>query len=450
MSCPVCGEECHCSNAQAAPARRLPPRFRISSESHAEYSAEAGGQLLVDKPASDSLYWGSDIRPRFMMAEPENEMARAASPIAERAVQSALAQAAHPRGAATNSLDISSDERFQPEFSAIACRESTREAPEPGECGCPDWRDEVTARVNKYHSRRKRREPRYPSLRLKFDPPEYTRPTGSDGAALGVAFEAPTQSSTSSWSLAQVQVNDAAAGRTGQVAEDLESNVIEFPRPFVPEPPPPGQLAEPVPDKPRILEAPEAVPKQVPLGGIIIEPEEVTEPAGEGKALAVAPLPMRALAAVLDAALVGLGVTAFLAIASHFSHAAMHRDLPLVWGVLPCCLWLAYQYTFLVQAGTTPGLRVARLQLRGFDGTAPDARQRRARVLAIGLSAVSLGLGFLWALIDEESFCWHDRITCTMITMDGEKHSGLLMRLFGPDSRLHRLLQDRIPQPPVS
>jgi uncharacterized RDD family membrane protein YckC len=383
-----------------------------------------------------------------MMAEPENEIARAVSTVPEGAVHSALAQAAHPRSASTDSLDVFSDDGSQAEFSAIACLESTRSAGGAGEPGCADWRDEVTARVNKYHSRRKRREPRYPSLRLKFDPPEYTRPAGSDGAALGIAFEAPPQQIASISPVAEV--NDAAAARMSQLAEDLESNVIEFPRPFVPEPPPPGQLAEPVPDKPRILEAPEAVPKQVPLGGIIIEPEEAAEPAREGKPLAVAPLPMRALAAVLDVALVCVGVTAFLAIASHFSHAAVHSDLPLVWGVLPCCLWLAYQYTFLVHAGTTPGLRVARLQLRRFDGTIPDARQRRARVLAVSLSAVSAGLGFLWALIDEESFCWHDRITRTMITMDGEKHSGLLIRLFGPDSRLHRLLQDRIPQPPVS
>ena len=47
----------------------------------------------------------------------------------------------------------------------------------PGGGGCvPDdsssWRQEVAARLNRYQSRRKPRAPRYPSLRLRFEPPE--------------------------------------------------------------------------------------------------------------------------------------------------------------------------------------------------------------------------------------------------------------------------------------
>ena len=39
----------------------------------------------------------------------------------------------------------------------------------------PDaWRREVAARLNQYRSRRKVKEPRYPSLRLNFDPPAQT------------------------------------------------------------------------------------------------------------------------------------------------------------------------------------------------------------------------------------------------------------------------------------
>ena len=33
------------------------------------------------------------------------------------------------------------------------------------------------------------------------------------------------------------------------------------------------------------------------------------------------------------------------------------------------------------------------------------------------LSAVSLGLGFAWAFFDEDTLCWHDRMTRTYSTL---------------------------------
>ena len=454
MSCPVCGEECHCSSLQAARARRLPPRFRISSESHAEQSGEPTGgvDLLVETAGEQASVscWGGESRPRFLIAPPEDGTALDSLPVA--AVRPALRRTPESPLSRGDSAFRPGDGASQGEFATIACGETTREPGwSAGETSCADWREEVTARVNKYQSRRKRREPRYPSLRLKFDPPEYSRPASPPPALPGtepVPSPAPTRAAC-----AGVEGNETAVARivSSDPAGDAESNVIEFPRPFVPEPAPPDQLAEPVPDKPRILEAPEALPKQVPLGGIIIEPEETPAAASTDMPLAAAPIPMRMLAAALDMGIVLAGVAAFLAIASHFSQVTVPgRDLQLMWALLPLCLWMAYQYTFLVHAGTTPGLRIARLQLRRFDKTLPGVRQRRARVLAMTVSALSLGLGFLWALIDEDTLCWHDRITHTLFVLEAEKHSPLLLRVFGPESRLHRLLQDRIPQPPVS
>jgi hypothetical protein len=31
-------------------------------------------------------------------------------------------------------------------------------------------------------------------------------------------------------------------------------------------------------------------------------------------------------------------------------------------------------------------------------------------------SLVSMGLGFAWALVDEDCLCWHDRMTRTFLT----------------------------------
>lgn len=84
-------------------------------------------------------------------------------------------------------------------------------------------------------------------------------------------------------------------------------------------------------------------------------------------------------------------------------------------GVVALLLWGAYLYLFVVYTGSTPGLRVARLRLAGFDGSAVDRRLRRWRALASFLSAFSAGLGYVWCLLDQNELCWHDRISRTCV-----------------------------------
>jgi uncharacterized RDD family membrane protein YckC len=86
---------------------------------------------------------------------------------------------------------------------------------------------------------------------------------------------------------------------------------------------------------------------------------------------------------------------------------------------IPTLLWATYQYLMVVYSGSTPGIRLAGLQLDRFDGTVTNRRLRRWRVLASYLSAVSLGLGYAWVLLDEDSLCWHDRITHSYLAPKG-------------------------------
>jgi uncharacterized RDD family membrane protein YckC len=81
----------------------------------------------------------------------------------------------------------------------------------------------------------------------------------------------------------------------------------------------------------------------------------------------------------------------------------------------PCLLWAIYEYLFLVYAGTTLGMKLAHLELVTFDGLRAHRRTRRGRALAMVLSTLSLGLGLVWALLDEDTLCWHDRITRTYV-----------------------------------
>jgi uncharacterized RDD family membrane protein YckC len=131
-----------------------------------------------------------------------------------------------------------------------------------------------------------------------------------------------------------------------------------------------------------------------------------------------APLTRRILAAAFDAAIVAAACALFAYIFCKMTPTAIRpprfQIIGLVIG-LSALFWAAYQYLLVVYSGTTPGLLLARLQLARFDGSPASRRLRRWRVLASFLSAVSLGMGYAWVFLDEDSLCWHDRITHTYL-----------------------------------
>jgi uncharacterized RDD family membrane protein YckC len=197
---------------------------------------------------------------------------------------------------------------------------------------------------------------------------------------------------------------------------EATAKVIEFAS-YSAAPRPLDELAEPVLDRPRIIEAPELVPPPPALGGILIEPVE--EPAHERRPgfeipLRAAPMARRVAAAAVDATLVMSAIAAFAYIFFRITTVVPPLGKLAGTGVFLICLaWSAYQYLLLVHTGATPGLKLARLELHRFDGNPVPRRIRRWRVLASVLSGVSLGLGYAWCLLDEDELCWHDRITRT-------------------------------------
>ena len=86
---------------------------------------------------------------------------------------------------------------------------------------------------------------------------------------------------------------------------------------------------------------------------------------------------------------------------------------PAATAVAPLAFLLVYQYLFLTYSNGTPGMRYAPIALCTFDDENPTRESMRARIGAILLSALPLGLGFLWSLFDEDRLGWHDRITRT-------------------------------------
>lgn len=280
------------------------------------------------------------------------------------------------------------------------------------------WRHEVASRLERYRARRKPRAPRYPSLRLPFDLPDRWLPVNGSALAVSPTATAPEPAHESRSEHDFPHLVDSAP----LIPEEPEffTNVIEFPRSAAVPAYYPNELAEPIFERPRIVEAPEVLPPPPALGGILLEPAQPREPerrAATELVRATASIPRRLLAALLDALILLAALAGFGAM---FAWLNPQRPplpvLALAATIVAAILWAAYEFLFLVYTGSTPGLRLARLRLERFDGSPTSRRVRRWRVLASYLSAFSLALGYLWSVLDEDSLCWHDRMTRTHLS----------------------------------
>jgi len=199
--------------------------------------------------------------------------------------------------------------------------------------------------------------------------------------------------------------------------------VIAFPRqPGAPEAV--YRLADPVlPEQPRILDVPEeleAFPTTPFLEGVQFEPATPTSAVSSDHI----ELPFRAVGisqriyvALMDCSLVATGAAVFALIGHKMlPNVAFTKPARLTAALVPVLLWAIYQYLLLVYAGRTVGMQVAAIRLTTFKGRRPSLRHRRNRVFGLYFSTASLIMGLLWALVDVDALCWHDRISGTYLT----------------------------------
>ena len=273
-----------------------------------------------------------------------------------------------------------------------------------------DWREHVSAKVSSYKSR-SRYKPRYPSLQLEFEEQPVRARQAEPTAAVPQTF-----SQSVAAEIIAMQPVPMPQPESPRIIMEATARVLEFPRPAPPTYDP-DELAEPMFDRPRIVEAPELVLPPPAMGGILIEPPPQPEPErrpGFDMPLASAPLSRRVWAGVMDALVLAIAVAMFIYIFVRVADVAPPwRAVASLSAILLAILCPAYQYAFLVFSDSTPGLRLARLQVQRFDGTPAPRSLRRWRVLASFLSAASLGLGYAWCFLDEDQLTWHDRITRT-------------------------------------
>ena len=341
----------------------------------------------------------------------------------------------------------------------------------------PDiWRKEIHARVAGYRTRRGRRIEGAFSMRFPFPPLEHdvsssvsNPPADSEQVEQFVAagIASAEQTSAEQMSAAEVASSETCDLAPDAVAAESEESPTESPAlaelpaenqpPTLPEvlvdadrepiPPPvprpraqrkviafPRQatgapemhrLADPVLlEQPRILDVPEeleALPTTPFLDGLQFGP--TTQPVIAVHADNVE-LPFRAAgrahrlyAGLLDCLLVAAGTAVFAAVSyKMLPKLTFSKPVLVTAATLPLLLWAVYQYLLLVYGGATAGMRIAKIRLSTFKGNSPCRRQRRHRVMALYFSTASFVMGLLWAFVDVDSLCWHDRISRTYLT----------------------------------
>ena len=303
----------------------------------------------------------------------------------------------------------------------------------------PQWREEIASRVQQHRARRSNRDGSDAAMEFDFPPME----------ALAVTEEPVTR-----YQLKKAEPDLTSYGDdvTPTVASEskikpAEPKIIRFPRTYAaastpywsaeepapaPEPEPYQALPEAddleIAPEPRIVEVAEPAPQHVqPLRAeqldllpsfedIHLDPAHTIAAAFSPTNPNPAPLQQRSVAAVVDVSSVLLGVMLFYLTFVRLAEESPHSRLAVLCiTAVTAVLWVLFQYLFLVHGRGTPGMRLAQLEVATLEGKAPSSASRKCRALASTLSGFSLGLGYAWALIDEDQLGWHDRITGTML-----------------------------------
>jgi uncharacterized RDD family membrane protein YckC len=340
------------------------------------------------------------------------------------------------------------------------------------------WRNEIHARVAGYRTRRGRRIEGAFSMRFPFPPLEHDVSGSVTDAPADPQqveqFVAANIAGAEQASAGEMSTSEAASSETCDLAPDaaatpaepkasptespalsellaanhpatLPEALVEVDREPIPPPLPrprpqrkviafPRQaaearemhsLADPVLlEQPRILDVPEeleALPTTPFLDGLQFGP--AAQPVIAVHADNVE-LPFRAVgkahrlyAGLLDCLLVAAGAAVFAAVSyKMLPKVTFSKPVLSMAAALPLLLWAVYQYLLLVYGGATAGMRIAKIRLSTFKGNSPCRRQRRQRVMALYFSMASFVMGLLWAFVDVDSLCWHDRISRTYLT----------------------------------
>jgi hypothetical protein len=320
MACPRCGDVCHCyAGARTPKGTSLGPRFKVDGEDSQSPSA-----VLVDPEqydATEEQFSASLERPavaaRFIPDEPtsgaEEQSTAAASPVGCEPNVSIEHESSTGRASASRAVSPGGAAPTSNRGRVATPSRPSRDAEflEINSVGGPDaWKEELSARLSSYRAKRKPRPPKYPSLSLNFEP-VFPAASGSGARSpdlrTSLAIEDREQKAALDAPAQKVRVVPAEEVTPPSASTPASGRVIEFPRFFGPEEVSPDQLAEPVCEQPRILDAPEVELPAPALGGIVLETNEelgTEERPGFEVPLRSASISHRILAAAIDVAVI--------------------------------------------------------------------------------------------------------------------------------------------------
>ena len=332
------------------------------------------------------------------------------------------------------------------------------------------WRQEVVSRVQQHRARRRKpADPNAPELDFSAEKPYSFGAEPQEDSAM--------QPPPERFHEIVIPQNKVKRNLLKQNAARQEMpKIIRFPRTqpeYVPtvEEVMLDELEIAEPEAPRILEASEAVPEEAceemyePAYEPVYEPEPECSPQPQQVTFPLeaeqmellpnfsdihlepeearisnleviprpAPLNQRFLSGVVDAGIVFAATTAFI-----LTFLGCAEEMPQSRMVVVCLFasggifWLLFQYIFLTYRRATPGMRMTQLEVCTFEGMETTMFERQIRAAASSLSGFSMGLGYAWALVDEDRLGWHDRISKTHLRAFSETPKRSLPKGTGP------------------
>jgi uncharacterized RDD family membrane protein YckC len=131
----------------------------------------------------------------------------------------------------------------------------------------------------------------------------------------------------------------------------------------------------------------------------------------------VASIIHRVLATVGDLVLISIAVGLF-AIAFYLAGGEIEvsRQTVLVYASIPLIIAAFYKYLWAIAGADSPGMVWSGLRTVNFDGKKPEIVQRFLRLGGGFLGVAAVGIGLVWAFVDEETLTWHDHISNTFTT----------------------------------
>ena len=245
------------------------------------------------------------------------------------------------------------------------------------------WRGEVAQRLEAYRSKRRKSSVNANQSKLPF---EVLAPLAAPRATTALAETSAHQEEDFSFTI--------AIGRTANKREDDTRMVIDVSLPLGSERANPGQ----------------------PRGVAQESGQEILASSLSPGLYPVASIENRRLAALADGACLLFAYGAFLALfGSVGGQFTLSKLSAAVCGATFALVYLQYFALFTVFGGTTPGMMLRGLQVVSFSGETPTPRQMLLRSAGYMLSAGTFFMGFLWAMWDEDSLTWHDRMSQTYL-----------------------------------